>query len=558
MSFRHCICVLLLLLTAPMSARQAAPAPPAADSIGYTVFLRGQAIGREQVAIRQDASGATAIVSQNRLGPPFNLVTRRAEVRYRPDGTAESVTIDATLNGAEFNLRTTFADGKATTTGTEAGAALSKTDTVSADTIALPNLLFGVYEALGRRLLTAAAGTEVRAYVAPHAEVVVRLANVTTQRLQSGMATFTARRLELLFLQPPPALDIAVTLTVDERGGLVSLNMPADAVDVVRDDMSSPTSRTMLYSNPGDEAAIIPAAGFNLGATLTRPSGAAPGTRFPAIVLLAGSDAVDRDGMAQGVPTMGELAGALANAGFLAVRYDKRGSGQSGGRAESVTLEDFAQDARAVFAWLRNRRDVDPRRIAVLGHGDGAWVAMLAAVRERRFAGLVSIAAPATTGAELVLDQQRYALDQLKTPDAERTAKVSLQRQINAAVVSGRGWDGISADVRRQADTPWFQSLLAFDPARIVADARQPMLFVHGEVDRQVPVAHADRLANLARAEGRSKSIAVVAVRGVNHLLIPAVTGDVSEYPSLTDRHVSRDVTSAVTTWLTKTFPAVR
>ncbi|MSO45236.1 MAG: alpha/beta fold hydrolase [Acidobacteria bacterium] len=558
MSFRHYICVLLLLLAAPMSAQQAVPAPPVEASVGYTVFLRGQAIGREQVSIGHDASGATIIVSQSRLGPPLNLVTRRAEVRYRADGTAESVTIDAQLNGAEFNFKTTFADGKANTTGVDAGAAFSSSDAAAADTIALPNLLFGVYEALGRRLQTAAAGTEVRAYIVPHAEVVVRLANVTTQRLQSGMTTFTVRRLELLFLQPRPALDIAVTLTVDERGGLVSLNIPADTLDVVRDDMSSPTSRTMLYSNPGDEAATIPAAGFNLGATLTRPSGAAPGTRFPAVILLAGSDAADRDGMTLGVPTIGELAGALADAGFLAVRYDRRGSGQSGGRSESVTLEDFAQDARAAFAWLRNRRDIDPRRIAVLGHGDGAWVAILAAVRERRFAGIVSIAASSMTGAELVLEQQRSALDLLNTPDAERTGKVSLQRQINAAVVSGRGWEGISADVRRQADTPWFQSLLAFDPARIVSDARQPMLFVHGEVDRQVPVAHAERLASVARAESRSKSIAVVTFRGVNHLLIPAVTGDISEYPSLTDRHVSRDVSSAVTTWLTKTLPAVR
>ena len=142
---------------------------------------------------------------------------------------------------------------------------------------------------------------------------------------------------------------------------------------------------------------------------------------MPAVILLAGPGAADRDGIVAGIPTLGQLAGAIADAGFLAVRYDKRGYGQSGGRAESATLSDYADDARSVFTWLRNRRDVDPDRIAVLGHSEGAWVALLAASRERRIAGVVAIAAPSSTGAELVLEQQRYVLDQSKaSPIARR------------------------------------------------------------------------------------------------------------------------------------------
>jgi fermentation-respiration switch protein FrsA (DUF1100 family) len=91
-----------------------------------------------------------------------------------------------------------------------------------------------------------------------------------------------------------------------------------------------------------------------------------------------------------------------------------------------------------------------------------------------------------------------------------------------------------------------------------VRNVRQPLLFVHGELDRQVPVAHVDRLAEIAKKEARSRSIEVVTVRGVNHLLVPAVTGHVSEYSSLEDRTVSKDVTTAVTSFLAKTFAAVR
>jgi pimeloyl-ACP methyl ester carboxylesterase len=431
-----------------------------------------------------------------------------------------------------------------------------KTDPVSPQTVVLPNLLFGVYEAIGRRLEGAAPGAEIKAYILPQGEIPIRLTATTTQRMQTGTTTFAVRRHELVFVQPPPRGDLAVTLTVDEKGGLVSINLPAQSLDVVREDVSSPTARTLTYSNPTDEPVTIPATGFNLGATLTRPrSGPA---RLPAVLLLSGSGAPDRDGIALGIPIIGQLAGALADAGFLAVRWDKRGYGQSGGRAESATLADYAEDARSVFNWLRQRKDVDPDRIAVVGHSEGAWVGMLLAARERRVAGLVMLAAPSSTGAELVLEQQRYVLGQANTPEAERAEKVALQQKINQAVSTGKGWEEIDAAVRKQADTPWFQSLLAFDPARQIRNVRQPLLIVHGELDRQVPIAHAERLADLARKESRSPSVEIVTVRGVNHLLVPAITGHISEYGTLADRNVSKDVATAVTGWLTKTFQAVR
>jgi fermentation-respiration switch protein FrsA (DUF1100 family) len=97
-----------------------------------------------------------------------------------------------------------------------------------------------------------------------------------------------------------------------------------------------------------------------------------------------------------------------------------------------------------------------------------------------------------------------------------------------------------------------------FDPARVIRDVRQPVLFIHGELDAEVPVSHLDRLGELAQKEGRSRSVAVVAVRGVNHLLTPAVTGDVAEYASLTNRNVSSDVTKAIAEWLTKAFQSAR
>ena len=255
------------------------------------------------------------------------------------------------------------------------------------------------------------------------------------------------------------------------------------------------------------------------------------------------------------MPTLGQLAGVLADAGFLAVRYDKRGYGQSGGRAESATLTDSAEDVRSVFTWLRNRRDVDPNRIALARPQRGRLGR--APRRITRAADCRRRVDRRAIGHRIRAGPRAAAIRARPEKAADRDEKIALQQKINAAVISGRGWEGIPDDVRRQADTPWFQSLLTFDPARIVRNVRQPLLFVHGDLDRQVPVEHVNRLSDLARKESRSRTIEVVTVRGVNHLLVPATTGHTSEYASLPDRNVSKDVSTAVTAWLEKTFKAV-
>jgi pimeloyl-ACP methyl ester carboxylesterase len=568
MRWFYCTCALGLILGAPtaLNARTEAAQQPAAapKPTGYTIFLRGTPVGREELTVREDATGTT-ITAQGRLGAPLNVVTRRAEMKYAADGTPERFVLEGTANGSDVAVRTSFVNGTAQTEGNQGTAKIATSHPFSPQAVVLPNGVFSLYAALANRLSMVNAGAELRAYILPLAEIGVKVVSDQPERIQVGTSFLDVQRYDLLFSNPGG--DLAVSLTAGDGGRLIRLSIPAQSIEVVREDVASPTSRTQVFSNPGDEAVIIPATGFNLGATITKPAspgppGSAPGSgaagRTPAVILLATSGVGDRDGVVMGIPTLAQLAGAMADAGFLVVRYDKRGFGQSGGRAESATIQDSAEDVRSIVRWLQQRKDIDQKRIALVGHGEGAWVALLAAAREKRISAVTSIAGPSTRGSELVLEQQQQSLDLMKLTPQEREAKIALQKQIQSAVVTGKGWENIPRDERHAADTPWFQSLLNYDPAKVLEDVRQPLLFVHGELDKQVPVSHAERLSELARKESDSKSVEVVIVRGVNHLLVPAISGEVSEYPSLTDRNVSKDVSGAVSAWLTKTFAAIR
>jgi fermentation-respiration switch protein FrsA (DUF1100 family) len=77
---------------------------------------------------------------------------------------------------------------------------------------------------------------------------------------------------------------------------------------------------------------------------------------------------------------------------------------------------------------------------------------------------------------------------------------------------------------------------------------------VHGELDRQVPVAHAERLAVMARARKRNTGVDVAVVPGVNHLLATAKTGQIDEYASIEPKDVAPAVTGAMSTWLARTL----
>jgi pimeloyl-ACP methyl ester carboxylesterase len=545
---------------APLSVPQVlVPSAQVPSGTAFTIFVRGIAIGTEQIGVARSGDG-WIIVSSGRLAAPLDVVGRRIQVRYTADWRPVEFSFDGTVRGQPQTVHTIVEGTTAKSDIAVAGQTTQKNDTIADDTLlVLPNNFFGPYEALAARLTTAAAGSTIRLFGVPQVSFSILVGDSTPEQFQTTSRLVSTRRTHITL--DLPGAKVEGYLWSDEGGRLVRLSLPGQSVDVVREDVAAVSSRSVPISRANDEQVRIPANGFTLAGTLSRPLGAAESAqtpRHPVVVLVGGSGPADRDSMLYGIPILGQIANALADAGFVVLRYDKRGIGQSGGRAESASLADFAEDVRATVKMLSERRDVDPKRIAVVGHSEGGAIALIAAAKEKRVGAVGLIAANGVTGAELILAQQQHLLDRSSFSAEEKQAKIELQRRIHEAVITGKGWEQLPPEVRKQVDNPEFQSILQNDPARIMPDVRQPILILQGELDRQVDPSNADRLEALARKRKGSPPVEVVKVPGVNHLLVPATTGEVDEYGKLTDKQVSPQVTNALTSWLKKRLVAVR
>jgi pimeloyl-ACP methyl ester carboxylesterase len=542
--FTHCtVAAALLLLAGAAASGQTAAAHT------FHVFLRGNEVGTEEVTLFELADGWT-LRGSARFGAPLNLKIEYWEARYDRGWKPLELLENLSANTDKWTVHTAFSGTTAASDVALNGDNQRRNQTNEADSVVLPNLVFGSYEALAARLVTASAGTKLPAYIAPQNPISVAVDRVSPEKIQLPERTIEAKHWTLTFGNADGSIEMDFWT---EGSRLLRIDIPSQMLTVIRDDISAVSARVLTLARPNDEQIKVPANGFSVAGTLSKPPNAEG--RLPAVVLVSGSG-TDRDEFVSGIPIFAQLATSLADAGFIALRYDKRGTGQSGGRPESANYDDYASDAREVIAYLGKRKDVDPRRIAVLGFGEGGWIALNLAAKESRVSALVLVGTAASKGTDLVFEQQRRLFEGTGTTAAAQQKAVEQQNQILQAVITGKGWDALSPEIRRRVDTPLYRSFLMFDPAQAIAHTRQPLLVVQADLDNEVPTSHGEQLAQLARSRIKAAGTDYVHLPGLNHLLARAQTGRVAEYGTLAERNVSPAAVTEISAWLKKTLAA--
>jgi len=544
----YCTLALLLLAVPLALAQPTVEVTPSGAT--FNVFFRSQPIGFEQIEVARGPQG-WVIRSRGDLSQPIDLQNQLFEMHYTEAWRPHSLRIMGYRSNAPFSLTTRFEGEGAVNEVEESGEKRSHTDPLTPGSVVLPNYFFGGFEALAIQLAGASRGDLIPVYVAPQGSIQARVEQILPQQIQSGPALLDAlvHRVSFLYDQRPLGLEV----WTDTNHRLLRVTIPNASIDVAREDISSVDTRIRRTSHPGDEEIRVRSEGFALAVTVTTPvNQTPPDAGWPAVLLVPGAGGADRDGTVGGVPVLGQLAGALADEGFIVARYDRRGVAQSGGRSESAGYEAYGDDGRTMVRFLDRRDDVDEDRIAVLGYAEGGWAAMQTAVRERRTDDLVLVGSPGTSGAELVLEQQRTELERINSPADESLEKIALQRRIHQAVLGEGGWEGVPRDMRRQADNVAFRSFLEFDAADVLDRVRQPTLIMRGSRDDRIPSHHTDRLFEVASARDRRVSTDLVVLDGLDHLLIDRADVGDAEYLSLEQQSISQQFIERLVEWLNR------
>lgn len=133
-----------------------------------------------------------------------------------------------------------------------------------------------------------------------------------------------------------------------------------------------------------EEKVTIPSDGIALSGVLHLPPGREDGARVPAFIVLHGFIGSKDESHAEIQARM------LQDWGYAALRFDFRGCGESGGARGHVLCMDQVADTKNALSWLASRPEIDPARIALIGHSFGAAVAVYAGGTDPRVAAVVS------------------------------------------------------------------------------------------------------------------------------------------------------------------------
>ena len=309
-------------------------------------------------------------------------------------------------------------------------------------------------------------------------------------------------------------------------------------------------------------------AGVNLAGTLTLPKGTGP---FAAAVLVAGSGPQDRDDTIANHKPFLVLSDYLTRKGFAVLRYDKRGIGQSTGSTEMATTLDLASDAQSAVAYLKTRKEIDPAKIGLIGHSEGAMIAPAIAAASNDLPWVVLLAAPATKGEDTLLNQSDFIARAGGLSDAQVLSSLNFDKQAyelvqkepdNAVVtetlktlVKESGLDAAVPPAALEAQlhmmtSPWFRFFLSYDPLPDLKRTKCPVLAIYGEKDLQVPPKINLPMLQKAFSDGGNKQADVRELPELNHFFQHAYSGSPTEYAAI-DETFSPEAMKIIWDWLT-------
>ena len=321
---------------------------------------------------------------------------------------------------------------------------------------------------------------------------------------------------------------------------------------------------------------------MRIAGTLTMPDGVEG--QVPAVILITGSGAQNRDEELMGHKPFKVIAEYLSARGYAVLRCDDRGVGESTGDMAHATTLDFAQDVEYQLDYLLMKPELfDPRRIFLFGHSEGATVAAIVASRRKEVAGVAMLGGAGADGKTILLQQNEVLFRLWGVADSLIERRLACMRDLFAVsdtLFLGKDADtvktinlafrpmfkkysaGLTKEQKQQCGltntecygwavsmaTPWMRTFLTLNPAVYIAKMRCPLLAIGGEKDCQV-LAEANLSAIKRVCKKNRVEFSIVQLKDINHLGQVCQTGAVDEYATLGQAPDNR-VLESLANWL--------
>ncbi len=358
--------------------------------------------------------------------------------------------------------------------------------------------------------------------------------------------------------------------TFQQMGNEFPLDLQREALE--KPVYSRPQEPQEPFGYRSEEVAFPnPEAEIKLAGTLTLPEGEGI---FPAVVMISGSGAQNRDEEIMGHKPFWVIADHLTRNGIAVLRFDDRGVGASEGDPASGTTYDFATDAISAVRYLRTRPEIG--QIGLVGHSEGGVIAPIAASQCEEVDFIVLLAGTGIRGDKLLLAQQELiwasgmeeeelqqtlavnagafelVINALDLEDLEtELGKYLTEKMDDGAIEIPQGMSYAEL-YKMQMDSmtnPWMYEFIRLDPSDWLTKVRCPVLALNGSKDLQVPSEVNLAAIGAALEKGGNQDYTLREFPGLNHLFQECETGLPAEYAQI-EQTISPIVLEEMTAWI--------
>jgi dipeptidyl aminopeptidase/acylaminoacyl peptidase len=258
-----------------------------------------------------------------------------------------------------------------------------------------------------------------------------------------------------------------------------------------------------------------------IAGTLAVPEG---NKTFPAVIIIGGSGPFDRNGDVDPKSsedlalssTYRDIAEALSQEGFVTLRYDKRGIGNSTGEGGDFP-EPSLRDLEAAVAFLKNNPSVDPKRIALVGHSLGGLWALMEAAEDPNIAAICLMATPAKPYGEVIIEQIEGLLTLQGGNKTDIADTVARQRALYEQLRSGE-MDPLTYPEPTRSQLEFLKALIDISGADYAKEIKCPALILQGAKDLFTVIPAESQLLKQAFDEGGNKKVKLVIFKDLDHI----------------------------------------